>query len=62
MNTHFIVAIWKDLAMKGIIDIFASDWVNTANAIFSQVESAINLLLGNFPVGSIVRKAFENFL
>jgi hypothetical protein len=48
--------------MKGIIDIFTSDGVNTTNAIFSQVESAINLLLGNFPVGSIVRKAFEHFL
>jgi hypothetical protein len=57
VNTHFIVAIRKDLAMKGIIDIFTSDWVDTANAIFSQVESAINLLLGDFPVGSIRREA-----
>lgn len=58
MDTNFIVAIRKDLAMKGIIDIFTSDRVDTANAIFSQVESAIDLFLGDFPVGSIVRKAF----
>ena len=58
VDTNFIVSIRKDLAMKCIIDIFTSNWVDTTNAIFSQIKSAIDLLLGYFPVGSIVRKAF----
>lgn len=62
MYTHFIVSIGKYLAMKSIIDILATDWVNTTYAEISQIEALVNFILGDLPVGSIGGKALDNLL
>ena len=52
--SYLIVTIGKNLAVKSIINILAPYRVDTTYVFMSQIESACDLLLRNFPVSPVL--------